>query len=311
MKLKIVLTRALVVVGAAAVLVGALSGCGAPAPEHDRLSVFVSIPPQAYFAERLVGELGDVYVMLPPGADSHSYEPRPSQLQALTYASLYVRIGADFEVASWDRIRDTNPRMTVVDGRDGVQLRHMKEAEAMGHSHNHSHAHDHGHDHSEGAPDPHLWLDPRNMQHQVRQMSDALQELDAANAETYAEREEVLIAELEALDRELRETLEPFENSAFWVYHPAWGYFADAYGLRQVAIEQEGKDPGSRTLQRLVRQAQEDDVDIVFVEPQFDTRHAKVIADEIGAEVAELDPLAEDYMDNLRTVAESIRKAVS
>ena len=299
----------LIFFASAGAMLPVLTGCGAPDADNGRPIIFVSIPPQAYFADKLAGDRAAVHVLLPPGVDSHSYEPRPSQLQALANASLYVRTGADFENASWDRIRGANRGMTVVDGREGVALRHMTSEEAAGHSHGHDHGH--AHDHGAGDPDPHIWLDPRNMQRQVRQMSEALQEIDPDNAEIYAEREAEIAAELEALDEELRAILRPVEGKTFWVYHPAWGYFADAYGLRQAAIQQEGKDPGVQSMERLVRRAQAEGVSVIFGERQFDTRRAKVVADEIGAEVAELDPLAENYPENLRAVATAIRDAVS
>lgn len=278
----------------------------------DKPIVYVSIPPQGHFAERLVEDKAEVRVLLPPGMAPNYYEPRPSELEALSSASLYVRAGAPFENNNWDRIRRLNSDMKVVDGTEGVEKRRFEPREAIGHDHN-GHGDDHADEHSyeAGEPDPHTWLAPANMITQVRVMAEAMRELDPVNAEFYADREEALVEELEELDEEMASILEPVQGETFWVYHPAWGYFADAYGLKQQAIEHEGKDPGVQSLGNLVREGQEQAVEVIFVEAQFDSRAAEVLAGEIGARVEVLDPLARDYAGNLRATARALREALS
>ncbi len=278
----------------------------------DAPIVYVSIPPQGHFAERLVEDKAEVRVLLPPGMTAEYYEPRPSELEALSSASLYVRTQPPFENNNWDRIRRLNPDMKVVDGTEGVEKRRFEPREAVAHDHDHNHDdHDHDHSHGAGEPDPHTWLAPTNMITQVRVMGEAMRELDPDNAEFYAEREEALVEELEQLNEELASILEPVQGGTFWVYHPAWGYFADAYGLKQQAIEHEGKDPGVQSLRNLVREGQEQEVEVIFVEEQFDSRAAEVVASEIGARVEVLDPLARDYADNLRATARAVAEALS
>ncbi|MFO7775186.1 MAG: zinc ABC transporter substrate-binding protein [Candidatus Hydrogenedentota bacterium] len=292
----------------------AMLGCGGDGlpSASDTPIVYVSIPPQGHFAERLVQDKAEVRVLLPPGMAPNYYEPRPSELEALSNASLYVRAGAPFENNNWDRIRRLNPDMKVVDGTEGVEKRRFEPREAVGHDHP-GHGDDHADEHSyeAGEPDPHTWLAPTNMITQVRVMGEAMRELDPDNAEFYAEREEALVEELEELDQELASILEPVQGETFWVYHPAWGYFADAYGLEQQAIEHEGKDPGVQSLGNLVREGQEQAVEVIFLEAQFDSRAAEVLAGEIGARVEVLDPLARDYAENLRATARAIREALS
>ena len=298
-----------------------LMGCGEGLSPNasEAPIVYVSIPPQGHFAERLVEDKAEVRVLLPPGMAPEYYEPRPSELEALSNASLYVRTQAPFENNNWDRIRALNPGMKVVDGTEGVEKRRFEPREAVehdhdhGHSHGHDHNHSHDHDHSHGAgePDPHTWLAPGNMITQVRVMGEAMREVDPDNAEFYTEREEALVEELEELDEELASILEPVQGETFWVYHPAWGYFADAYNLKQQAIEHEGKDPGVQSLRNLVREGQEQAVEVIFVEKQFDSRAAEVVAREIGARVEVLDPVAGDYFENLRAAARAIAEALS
>ncbi len=299
--------------GALFVLSQMVTGCGEGVSRNASNApiVYVSIPPQGHFAERLVEDKAEVRVLLPPGMAPEYYEPRPSELEALSSASLYVRTQAPFENNNWDRIRRLNPDMKVVDGTEGVEKRRFEPREAVEHDHDHGHGHDHDHGHGAGEPDPHTWLAPVNMITQVRVMGEAMRELDPDNAAFYTEREEALVEELEQLDEELAAILEPVQGETFWVYHPAWGYFADAYGLKQQAIEHEGKDPGVQSLRNLVREGQDQAVEVIFVEKQFDSRAAEVVAREIGARVEALDPVAGDYSENLRAAARAIAEALS
>ena len=140
-------------------------------------------------------------------------------------------------------------------------------------------------------------------------MARVLAELDPANAEVYAANLTSLQAELDALNVELAATLAPAKGREFMVFHPAWGYFADAYGLIEVAIEHEGKEPGPAELQKLIDRARGKGIQAIFVQPQFSRRAAETIAREIGAQVVVADPLAADWAVNLRQVAESFAAA--
>ena len=139
---------------------------------------------------------------------------------------------------------------------------------------------------------------------------DRLTALDPVHAGDYADRHDAFVGELDALDREIRALLDPLANRRFMVLHPAWGYFADAYGLTQLAIEHDGKEPGARTLATLIAQAGRENVRVVFVQPQIDRRSAVQIARAIGGTVIAVDPLAADYTDNLRDVAHRFAEAL-
>lgn len=262
--------------------------------------IYVSIPPQAEIVERIAGDRFEVRVLLGQGSSHETYEPRPSQIRDLAKAALYVRMGVPYEEASWDSIRGANEKMRVVFGLEEAERRTMTEKE--GHA---------GDDHGHGAADPHLWLDPRNMKRQAEAVARALQDLDPEHAQEYADNLGQVQAELDQLDADLRRILEPVRGKAFWVYHPAWGYFADAYGLEQRAVEQHGKEIGIQSLARLVEEAREAGVRVIFVDPQFSSRNARVVAQEIGADIRELNPLAPDYTANLRRAAEAIAEALS
>lgn len=272
----------------------AASGCtGSPATSSDRLSVYVSIPPQACLLEEVVGDTAEVHVLLPKGASHESYEPKPSQLRELAQASLYVRMGLPFENAVWNKIRSTNRAMRVV------------EPPASSESHD---ADGHAHDHEGG--DPHTWMNPGVMRAQVAAAAEALAEIAPRHAEEYRQRTLVVQRRLDALHEELKRILEPVRGRTFWVYHPSWGHLAAEYGLHQRAIEQEGKEMGARGLAKLVAEAKRDKVRVIFVDPSVSSRNAGVIAKEIGATVVTLDPVRGDYFDNLRETARAIAEAL-
>lgn len=279
------------------------------------LSIFVSVLPLQTFVDKVGGDRVETRVMVLPGQSPATYEPTPKQIAALADADLYVRVGVPFEDAWMKRIRSANPDMPVLDLRDGLELRPME-----------AHAHDDGSIHGGGddrehreagagegnerrVMDAHVWTSPPLVRQMTLAIRDTLARLDAAGADAYAADQAAFDAELAALDRELTDLLAPLQRRSFLVYHPAWGYFADAYDLVQVPIEHEGKAPGARRLASLIEQARAADTRVVFVQPQFDKRAAERVAMAIGGRVEAVDPLAADYADNLRHVARLIAGA--
>lgn len=263
----------------------------------DPITAFVSILPQKYFVERIAGERADVNVMVGPGDSPATYEPRPRQIAALSRAHVYFQIGVPFENAWMGRLRAANPDMIVIDTTDGIRRRGMARADA-------------GVPGPGGLGDPHVWTNPALVKVMAGRIRDAFVDLDPAHAEDYARNHNEFVADLNALDAEIRAMLSRHAGRAILVFHASWGYFADAYGLRQIAIEMEGKEPGPRTLARVIDDAKALGIKVVFVQPQFSRASAEMIAREIGARVVAVDPLAEDYIDNLRSVATAIADAM-
>jgi zinc transport system substrate-binding protein len=274
------------------------------------LSVFVSVLPLQTFVERVGGERVRVHTMVLPGQSPATYDPSPKQIAALADADLYVRVGVPFESAWMARIHAANPGMPVVDLRDGLPLRPLE-----AHEHDHpagagpkaggaSDAHAGGE-----AMDPHLWTSPRLVRRMAVAIRDALTRLDPDGAAIYAANQAAFDEELVELDADLAARLSHLDSRSFLVYHPAWGYFADAYGLTQVPIEREGKEPSARRLTALIEQAQAAGTRVIFVQPQFNRRAAEQVAHAIGGRVEPVDPLAADYAPNLRRVAALIAEA--
>lgn len=268
-------------------LLAVLLLAAAPAQADGALRVFVGVVPYQTFVEQVGGERVTVQALVGPGFNPHTFEPGPRQVAALGRAELYVRAGLPFEAAWLERIRAVNPRMVVVNG--GAEQPH-------GHG---------GADHHHGAGhgDPHRWTDPLQAKATAGAIRDALTRLDAAGAAAYAAGYEALATDLDALHGDLTELLADLPQRRFMVYHPAWGHFAARYGLTQVAIEKEGKEPGPRSLARIIDRARADGIRVILVQPQTDARLARRVAQAIGARVEEADPLAPDYAANLRRVA--------
>lgn len=268
-------------------------------PAHARpISVFVSILPQKYFVERIAGGQADISVMVGPGDSPETYEPRPRQIDALSRARVYFQIGVPFEQVWMTRLRAANPDMLVVDTAVAIHRRSIEGSEPASSN--------------QGGPgDPHVWTSPVLVKSMAARIRDAFAKLDPEHAEDYERNYAQFAADLDALDAEIRGRLAPYAGRAFLVFHAAWGYFADAYGLRQIPIEAEGKEPGPRTLARVISEAKTLGVKAVFIQPQFSRASAEMIAQQIGGYVIAVDPLAENYIENMHHVAASFAEAMA
>lgn len=279
------------------------SACGAPdradTPDGSHPRVFVSIPPQKFLVERIAGDLLSVDVLLPPGQSPATYEPTPKQMSRLSRSSALFRIGVPFEDRLMKKITDSMPSLPVVDTRKGIKLRKMTGSS------------DHGdHTHGPGTPDPHCWLDPRLAMIQARTIHDSLVQILPGSAGELRAGLDRLTTDLQEADRRLALALEPLRGRSIFVFHPAYGYLADAYGLRQVAVEIEGKEPSAKQLADLIEGAKRDRVRVIFHQPQFAHGSVETVAREIGGTAVELDPLAEDYLANLDRMAADITAAL-
>ncbi|MEA3277787.1 MAG: zinc ABC transporter substrate-binding protein [Pseudomonadota bacterium] len=268
------------------------------------LRVFVSVPPQQTFVERIGGERVQVRTMVQPGHSPATYDPSPRQVAELAKADLYVRTGVPFEDAWMTRIRAANPDLRMLDVRKGIPLRELSASDQGDVAGGSEAIHVHGEE-----KDPHIWTSPPLVKIMARNIRDTLSELDPTGGHDYAANYAAFAAELDALDRDIREQLAHLPARRFMVFHPAWGYFADTYGLTQVPIETEGKEPGPRTLAALIEQAKREGVKVVFVQPQFDEKSAQQVARAIGGRVEFIDPLSPDYVQNLRRVTRLIAQA--
>jgi zinc transport system substrate-binding protein len=288
-----------------------LAGCGQSATPGEvaasgptgPLNVTVSILPQKYFVERIGGKYVTVNVMVEPGASPATYEPKPEQLAALSEAAAYFGIGVPFESAWLDRIAAVNSDMLMIDTTEGINrvpiAAHYKvglggrpESDAEGR-------------------DPHIWLSPTLVKTQAQTICRALVELDPAHEAAYKANLDSFIEDIDRLIAEIGDTLEGVTRRKFMVFHPAWGYFGDDFELEMVPIEVGGQEPSPAELARLITTAHEETVKVIFAQPEFSTKDAETIAKEIGGRVLLISPLAPDWLDNLRRVADTFAEALS
>jgi zinc transport system substrate-binding protein len=277
--------------------------------------VTVSILPQVYFVERIGGERVNADVLVLPGRSPATYAPNPTQIANLAKSDVYFRIGVPFENLLLPRINGIAANILVVDTRKGIQLRkmlagHHAHGEGQGIQRPHKTSHDQEHGHDNQGLDPHIWLDPNLVKKQAATICGALIAMDPGGTDTYRSNLDRFTADLEALHQRLQQILLPLVNENLYVFHPSFGYLADAYGLRQTPIEVEGKSPKGKDLYRFIQMAKRSKARAIFVQPQFDKQAALKIATAIQGKVIPLDPLAGNYMQNMETMALKIAGAV-
>ncbi len=277
-----------------------------------KISVFVSILPQKSFVEKISGGRVDVKVMVPPGKSPATYEPTPRQIVDLGAAKLFFSIGVAFENAFIPTIQSSLPGLQIVPTDAGIEKRHIE-----GHTHDEEaaeedSAEDEHDEDEEEAPDPHIWMDPLLVKIQAETIRDALIRIDPAGEDVYRRGFADFASELDSLHAELTDLLAPFAGETLFVYHPAFGYFCDRYGLEQAAIETGGKEPSPAQLEEVVEHALEEGVQLIFVQPEFPEKSARAVADAIHGAVVPVAPLSEDYFASMqalgREAAEGLKR---
>ncbi len=270
--------------------------------EPGKVNVVATTVPLGHFTEMVGGDRVTVAVLVPPGTNLHTFEPSPSKLAEVEDADLYVKNGAGLEI--WmERIIQANEEMLVVDSSSGVDLIESTDADDHGHG-----AHDFHEDIL--TTDPHIWLSPKNAIIIVDNICRGLTEVDPENAEFYQKNRDHYLSRLRELDGELNSTFSETDRKEFIVLHPSWSYFARDYGLVQVPILESEKEPGPRYLAEIVEVACEKRITTIFVDPNFNPKSAEIIAEEIDGRVVPLDPLAEDYIENMRIVGREIASSL-
>lgn len=243
------------------------------------IPVSVSILPQAFFVERIAGKRTTVHVMIPSGASPETYEPTPQQLISLAASGLFIKVGAPglpFEQKHLRALREHNRNLVLANMTEGMVFR---------------------------REDPHVWTSPAAVRIAAKNIARALIALDPPHRAEYERNLLGFLRDIDALDGEIRRALTDKRGYFFMVYHPAWGYFADDYGLRQISVEEEGKPVNAAHIRKMVDLAREKGIRAILVQKGFDTKSARAIALEIGAEVIETDPMERDWLTGLRDFA--------
>jgi zinc transport system substrate-binding protein len=256
-----------------------------------KMQVAVSIAPQEFFVQKIAGDKVDILTLVKPGTSPATYSLKPSQLKALTKSKLYFTIGVAFEKNWLYKFKDINPKLKFIDTTKGIKKLHIEE-------HNHD-----GSKH-EGL-DPHIWLDPNLVKSQIMIISQSFMRADPKNEKFYFENANRFIKELEEIDADIKNIFADVKQKEFIVFHPSFGYFAKAYGLKQIAIEKEGKEPSVRYIKKVVDFAKKEGIKTIFVAPQFSQKSAKQIAKLIDADVKTIDPLSKNWSKNILEIAKS------
>ena len=271
-----------------------LCGCGNATHNSDKPIITVTIEPLRYFTETIAGEHFKVVSMVPKGSSPESYDPTPQQLVALGNSQAYLRIGyIGFEQAWMKKLEANHPNMKIYDTSQGIDL-----IRSEGHWHG-----DHFH---EGGVEPHIWNSTRNASMMADNIYKALCELDSTHQEEYKHRLDSLKKTITRTDENVKTILKNASTS-FLIYHPALSYFARDYGLKQISIEEGGKEPSPAHLKELIKLCKREKIPVIFVQQEFDQRNAQLIADELGIKVVSINPLSYDWTDEMENAARSLQ----
>ncbi len=281
-------------------------GLGSTDRERPGKTIAVSIQAQAYFAKRIAGDRLRIVSLLNPGQSPHSYEPSPRQLSDLSYSSVWITIGVEFEDGLKPKIAASFPKLSIVDGTEGVRFRSLDNGGGE-HFHESSHI-----DEDVETPnrDPHIWLGAEAAKTITLTMAKVFAEIDPEGANSYMSNAQAFAEETDTLFTNLKIKLAALRGQAVLVYHPAFGYFLDEFDIRQKAVETGGKEPTPKQLSALIEEARRSGIQTVFVQSQFPANAAKTIADSIGGTVIELDPLAYDWLVNITSMGEALASLI-
>jgi zinc transport system substrate-binding protein len=275
-----------------------LLGCSRPASD-DRYSVWVSIPPQAFLVDAIAGDLVSVDVLLRPGQSPETYSPSAAKLAEVSRSDVYFGIGMPIELPI---------RSAIGSGMQGLQFVQTGDVIAAGHTHVHGEHCDHG---TDGAQDPHIWVDPLRMIEVAKIIEDRLVAALPESADELRANGVVMRESLLALDAELKALLAAHQGQGFFINHPSLGHFAERYGLVQYSIEVAGASPSARRIADLLAMARAFQVGAVLTQPEFGRSSAEVLARELGVEVVRVDPLALDYIQNMRQIGNLIAESLN
>lgn len=271
-----------------------LSGCAADgtggvsaSPESTGKTgkpiIAVTIVPEQTFVEAVCGELAEVVTVVPPGSSPENYEPTPMETEQLNEASLYFSIGVSIEQAS------------VLPKLNGVKVVSLSDEVAAAYP---------DRTFESGERDPHIWLSPKRVKVMITAIAREMCSLDPENADVYNANADAYLKQLDDLDSYINNALSGIQNRKFIVYHPAFGYFADDYGLSMYALEEEGKEATPQHLEDMIDLAKEDDIKVIFYQEEIDSSQSEAFAEEIGGKTMELSPLSADYINNLKSMAD-------
>lgn len=262
-----------------------------PSEKYETMAVFTTTAPLSWFISSVAGDSVSISVLVPEGADSHVYEPKTEQMTAISSAKIYFSIGnfSPFEASRLPKIEEQNPSLIIVRLNEGLNEGH----DEIGH-------------------DPHIWTSVSSAPKILENILKALVKADPQNMDLYNENYHSALDKIKELDTFIKGRFDEAgcKGKSFIVYHPAWGRFAEDYGIQQIAVEHEGKEPKINMLAALIDTARKKGIKTIFAAPSDPKRNIRILAGEIGADIVIIDPLAADWLQNMYYAAEEIVKAL-
>ena len=260
------------------------------------LTIAVSLPPYANIVKSIGGSRVNVVALIPPSADPHTFEPKPATLKEFAKADAYFSDGSGMDRAWLPRFLGANKNVKVFflgNDVDWVMDRHHHhEAEASHHE----------------ELDPHIWTSPKQVMKIAQNVRKVLSSIDSSGRDYYSQRFSYFVNRIEKIDTRLARSARrlPKNQKTFVVFHPSFGYLANDYGLTQLSIEINGKEPKPKDLATVIVEAKKHNVHMVFVQPQFSKRSAETIAKQLDAVVMTIDPLDADFVKTLNYFADAL-----
>lgn len=264
------------------------------------IAISVSIVPQKYIIDRLTDSSIDVNVMVPPGTSPEMYEPSPVQMKNVANSAIYFALGPlEFESSILPRIKELNPNIKFVDLSKGINLLEgHKHREIMGEEEHHTNY------------DPHIWTSTLEFSQMASKTCKELCILFPDKEKIFLKNLDKLNADVIGLDSLIKSVIKTSTTKDFLIYHPALSYFARDYGLNQIAIEEDGKNPSAQTLTNLIKLAKTQNLKTIFIQTQFDSRNAEILAAELGGNVVRIDPLGYDWLKNMYDLTNKLAVAL-
>jgi len=255
---------------------------------YAKIDTVVSITPIKEIVKAIGGDRVSVSVMVPPGQSPHSYEPKPSQMKAISKANIYFAVGVEFEDIWLEKFHSINPSMKIVHLERGIKRYPLNSA----------------HEHSE--LDPHIWTAPMNLKIMAKEIEEALESIDKADSSRYRKALREYIEHIDKLQKEIKSILSRSKTKTFMVFHPSWGYFAKEFGLKMVSIETEGKEPSLKEMMNIIKEAKKNHISVIITQPEFSDKKAQILSREIGAKIIKISPLSKNLESSILKIAKAI-----
>jgi len=272
------------------------AGCTQKKQVAEKPIISVSILPQKYFTEKIVGNHFHINVLVPPGASPASYEPTPKQMVDLSNSLVYFKIGyIGFELNWINSMGADFPEVKFIDTSEGIEFSESEET--------------HG-DHKHHRIEPHIWMSPKNAKVISANILKSILEMDPKNADLYNSNYNIFINEIDSVNQIIENKLKNIGSKDFIIYHPALTYFAKDYGLNQYALEIDGKEPSAKQMQELINLAYEQNIKIIFVQKQFNQGEAKTLEKEINGKVVSIDPLDYNWDTQILRITDILGEAL-